>query len=88
MHGKHRSSQVGGQEMVGVQVRFCPRDSRAYEATIPVYLDGDTSRPYLTIEVHGVGQYPRLTFDCRECLLPPVPLGLRSQATFHVVNNG
>ncbi|GFR48568.1 hypothetical protein Agub_g10470, partial [Astrephomene gubernaculifera] len=80
--------QVGGLEMVGVQVRFCPRDSRTYEALIPVYLDGELEEPYLHIEVQGVGQYPRLTFDMRECLLPPVPLGLRSTATFYVLNNG
>ncbi|KAG2493472.1 hypothetical protein HYH03_008289 [Edaphochlamys debaryana] len=80
--------QVSGQEMVGVQLRFCPRDSRTYEALIPVYLDGDRDEPYLNIEVQGVGQYPRLAFDVRECLLPPVPLGLRSTAIFHVVNNG
>ncbi|GLI64998.1 hypothetical protein VaNZ11_008424 [Volvox africanus] len=80
--------EVGAQEMVGVQLRFCPRDSRAYEALIPVYLDDTTDEPYLHIEVQGVGQYPRLSFDMRECLLPPVPLGLRSTATFYVINNG
>ncbi len=30
----------------------------------------------------------RLTFDCRECLLPPVPLGMKSTATFYIINNG
>ena len=74
--------------MVGIQVQFCPRDSRTYEASIPLYLEGDTSKPYLAIEVHGIGQYPKLSFSSRECLLPPVPLGLRSTATFYVVNNG
>ncbi|EFJ49198.1 hypothetical protein VOLCADRAFT_90100 [Volvox carteri f. nagariensis] len=83
-----QSLEVQAQEMVGVQIRFCPRDSRTYEALIPVYLDGATDAPYLNIEVQGVGQYPRLSFDVRECLLPPVPLGLRSTATFFVVNNG
>ena len=24
----------------------------------------------------------------RECLLPPVPLGLKSTSTFYVINNG
>ncbi|KXZ50888.1 hypothetical protein GPECTOR_14g137 [Gonium pectorale] len=79
---------IGGQEMVGVQLRFCPRDSRAYEALIPVYLDGNVEQPYLNVEVSGLGQYPRLSFDVRECLLPPVPLGLRTTATFYVINNG
>ncbi|PNW70067.1 hypothetical protein CHLRE_17g704300v5 [Chlamydomonas reinhardtii] len=80
--------QVGGQEMTTFQLRFCPRDARTYEALIPVYLDGDMDEPYLNIEVQGVGQYPRLAFDVRECLLPPVPLGLRSTTTFYVLNNG
>lgn len=76
------------QEMQPVQLRFCPRDALAYEAVIPIYVDDDMSKPYLQIEVNGAGQHPRLSFDVRECILPPVPLGMRTQATFFIVNNG
>ena len=79
---------VGTGDMVGVSVLFTPRDARAYEATIPVYLDGDLSAAYLSLEVTGAGQFPRLSFDQRECVLPPVPLGITSRATFSIINNG
>ncbi len=48
----------------------------------------NSSEPYTTLEVLGQGQFPRLSFDMRECVLPPVPLGMRSCATFRIVNNG
>jgi hypothetical protein len=38
-------------EMRQLQVQFCPRDGRVYEAQLPIYLDGDTSEAYFTIEV-------------------------------------
>lgn len=60
-------------EMVGVTIQFCPRDGKAYEAVIPLYLAGEREQgPYMTLEVAGQGQHPRLTFDVREVLLPPV----------------
>lgn len=37
--------------MSGVTFRFCPRDGRAYESSVPLYLGGDMSKPYLTLEV-------------------------------------
>lgn len=40
------------------------------------------------LQVAGQGQFPRLTFDMRECVLPPVPLGVKSKATFSILNNG
>lgn len=84
----HTSIDMPAQEMQSLQLRFCPRDSLCYEATIPIYLNGDTSKPYLIMEVTGQGQHPRLSFDVRECILPPVPLGMHTQATFHIINNG
>ena len=45
---------------------------RPYEATVPVYVHGDTSTPHLVLECAGSGKFPRLTFDTPEVLLPPV----------------
>lgn len=39
-------------------------------------------------QVMGTGQHPRLSFDVRECVLPPVPLGITSRATFAILNAG
>ena len=37
--------------MVPVHVLFCPRDWRAYDTRIPVYLGGDKTLPYMMLEV-------------------------------------
>ncbi len=68
--------------MVGVQVRFCPRDNRTYEALIPVYVDdpenpdNDPEEPYLHIEVqvrHGaVGVLPWSETAPSLCATPPL----------------
>lgn len=52
-----------------------PRDAKVYDAIFPVYLDNDRSAPYLSLEVTGTGLFPRIRFDVRECVLPPVSWG-------------
>ncbi|GAX74871.1 hypothetical protein CEUSTIGMA_g2317.t1 [Chlamydomonas eustigma] len=79
---------VEAGEMVGVSLHFVPRDAQSYEATIPLYVDGDMSTPYFALEVQGSGEFPRLSFSSRECVLPPVPLGFTSRGTFKIVNQG
>ena len=79
---------VNAGDMVGVSVQFSPRDGRQYEATVPVYVDNDFSAAYLTLDLTGSGQFPRLSFDVRECVMPPVPLGVVSRATFTIINTG
>lgn len=37
-----------------------------------MFIHGDQSKPHLLIEVAGSGQFPRLTFDVPEVVLPPV----------------
>jgi hypothetical protein len=57
-------------------IRADPADAlvraRAYEASVPVFIHGDTSKPHLSLELAGTGRFPRLTFDSPEVLLPPV----------------
>eukprot|EP00798_Chlamydomonas_sp_ICE-L_P015727 gene15727-21848_t len=79
---------VGTGEMVGSRLSFTPREDKTYEATVPVYVDGDTTSAYLQIEIVGTGENARLTFDLRECVLPPTPLGITSTATFYILNHG
>lgn len=71
-----------------MKVMFSPKDSRIYEAKVPLYLDDNTTQPYYLVHVRGEGQYPRLKFDTRECIMPPVPLGFASKALFHVISQG
>lgn len=71
-----------------VKVKFSPKDSRIYEAKVPLYLGDNMAQPYYLIDVRGEGLYPRLKFDTRECIMPPVPLGFASKAQFHVISQG
>jgi len=71
-----------------VKVKFSPKDSRIYEAEVPLFLGGNTAQPYYLVDVRGEGQYPRLKFDTKECIMPPVPLGFTSRAQFYVISQG
>ena len=71
-----------------VKFNFSPKDSRVYEAKVPLYLDDNTTQPYYTVEMRGEGLYPRLIFDTKECIMPAVPLGFASKAQFHVISHG
>ena len=57
-----------------VKVKFSPKDSRIYEAKVPVYLGGNTTQPYYMVDMRGEGLYPRLKFDTKECIMARVPL--------------
>ena len=71
-----------------VRASFNPIEAKEYYAKIPLYLDNDTTKPYLFVEFKGEGTVPRLTFDRREIVLPVVPLGIPAKATFVVFNQG
>ena len=71
-----------------VKVKFSPKDSCIYEAKVPLFLGGNTTQPYYLVDVRGEGQYPRLKFDTKECIMPPVPLGFTSRACFYVISQG
>ncbi|KAL0021413.1 hypothetical protein WJX79_003538 [Trebouxia sp. C0005] len=71
-----------------VKVKFSPKDSRIYEAKVPLFLGGNSAQPYYLVDVRGEGQYPRLKFDTKECIMPPVPLGFTSKAQFYVISQG
>ena len=40
------------------------------------------------MQLRGEGEWPRLKFDVRECILPPVPVGIKAEAQFFVINDG
>lgn len=42
----------------------------------------------MSIELKGIGAFPRLVFDRREIILPVVPLNIWSRCIFRVVNEG
>lgn len=71
-----------------VKIKFSPKDSIVYKATLPVFLGEGTDTPYYLIELEGQGKYPRLTFDTKEVIMPSVPLNFTSKATFFVISQG
>jgi len=71
-----------------IRICFVPENDDSYEFKLPVFLDGDTEKRYIELSVKGIGRFPMITFDEDEVVLPVVPLGLKSIATFHVLNGG
>ena len=59
----------GGQTTI-IKASFNPLSPGYYERSVNLYLDGDETKPYITIEMKGEGAYPRLLFDRREIILP------------------
>lgn len=75
-------------ESVTVRCVFLPYEAVQYQIDAPIYLDGQTETPYVNVEVLGEGTHPRLAFDCREVVLAPTPLGVKTTRRFMVVNKG
>ncbi len=57
-----------------VRVTFNPLEPTDYQTSVPVYLDGNKSKPYLMVELKGEGADAKIFFDRREIILPPTPL--------------
>lgn len=75
-------------EACTVKVSFWPDCPGEFEADMPIFLDGNTERPYITVRLKGEGIYPKLSFDVGEVVMPPVPLGVESRARFVIINTG
>jgi len=71
-----------------IRVTFNPLEPIEYFEKVPLYLDDETEKPYLIIELRGEGTEPKIFFDRREVILPVVPLGIQSKTTFMVCHNG
>lgn len=46
----HTPSPTHAGDMVEANVQFCPRDWRAYDTKLPLFLSGETE-PYMVLEV-------------------------------------
>ena len=71
-----------------VRVTFNPLEPIEYVCKVPLFLDGDKSKPYLNIEFMGEGADAKIYFDRREVLMPCTPLDIPTMATFMVCHNG
>ena len=81
-------SEIKSGEELLVRASFLPRENKQYRAILPIYLDGNEDKSYVDVEVFGEGKFPGLVFDRHEVVLPPVPLGFKSHATFNILNDG
>lgn len=70
-----------------VRISFNPDEAIEYYTELDVYLD-DFPQPYTKLVVKGLGAIPRVTFDKREIIMPIVPLGITSKASFSIINEG
>lgn len=83
------SGFLGADEAATVRISFAPEVPCAVEKlSLPVYLGGDRSKPYVMLDLSARGVRPRLAFDRSEVVLPAVPLGFTSAATFLIINDG
>jgi len=76
-----------GQQQI-VTVSFSPGNPALYEKVVPFYLDNDMSRPYGTLTLKGLGDFPKLLFDRKEIILPVVPTDIEARCTFKIINDG
>lgn len=89
----HRGVIAPGRSQT-IQVSFSPcMADRTFLNTVPLHLEDERSDepnavPYIELEVCGKGIPPQLSFDRREIILPPVPLGVTVRAVFQVINTG
>ena len=72
---------------VTVRASFNPLQPVEYEEKLKLFLDNSTE-PYLILTLRGEGAVPRISFDRRYVILPVVPLGIPSRATFRINNEG
>ena len=79
---------LGISDTKTIRICFVPEDDGSYEFKMPVYIDNDFSKRYLELTVKAQGRFPMITFDEDEVVLPVVPLGLQTSATFHILNAG
>ena len=62
-----------------------------YECRVPIYLEDCgtlSSKAYMEMSISGSAMKPRILFDRREVILPPVPLNIPSRESFRVLNDG
>mmetsp|Transcript_18627 Transcript_18627/g.36432 ORF Transcript_18627/g.36432 Transcript_18627/m.36432 type:complete len:3020 (+) Transcript_18627:106-9165(+) len=72
-----------------VSIFFSPTQGMSFNLPLNLYLDGqEGGPPYLTVPVLGIGTPPMLTFDKKEIVMPTVPLGVESKASFQIHNRG
>ncbi|KAK9836045.1 hypothetical protein WJX84_006212 [Apatococcus fuscideae] len=83
-----REAVLDAGDSVFVTISFAPIEHMRYSAIVPVFLDGNLAKSYLDIRVDGEGQDPSLRFGVRECILPTVPLNVKSQAVVEIFNEG
>ena len=73
---------------IPLRATFNPMHAKEYQVKLPVYLDDNENEPYMNLEIIGFGAEPKLTFDRKEIIMPPVPLGVESRAIFTIYNDG
>ncbi len=54
---------------------YLPCEARVTDVSVPVYSEGDRSKPYLSVQCMGSCIYPHLSFDKGDVILQGIPAG-------------
>jgi len=71
-----------------IKAYFNPLEVGDFTKVVPLFIENDTSKPYLELILKGVGANPKLMFDRREVILPVVPLNIVAKCVFRIINDG
>lgn len=77
--------------LLAMQVLFVPKAPAKYAAMIEFSArlpNEENPLPLMTMELKGEGRYPQLLFDRPMAFLPAVPVGVKSQTQFYILNDG
>jgi hypothetical protein len=75
--------QIPQNDQINLEVVFTPKESKEYNAVVPVILNGQKNEFY-NIELSGQGFYPLILFEPKEVFFPPVPLGFEIKQTIYI----
>ena len=59
-----------------------------FNASLPLYINGNTSHPYRVLEFSGTMSSGRLSTSPSHIAIQPVPLGVTVEAQFFVILEG
>ncbi len=87
-HFNKNEGIVGSGETITIMAIFNPYMPGNFERKVPIYINNESTTPFMEIYLKGEATYPRILFDRSEVILPVVPLGITSRAVFKIINDG
>ncbi|CAF3695722.1 unnamed protein product [Adineta steineri] len=80
--------EIDSKEIFSFKINFAPNKPGTYKTRIPLYINHNQETPYTYIELTGELLLPKLIFEPRRLILPPVPLDIESNGTVRIRPKG